>query len=70
MTPQRPLRSPRTMDSLNIDYEDLKKEIKADAEYWYSVATPYQSDHDDDQQDYEEELLYDDYSNETDVECY
>ena len=69
MTPQRPPRSPRTMDSLNIDYEDLKREIKADAEYWYRVATPYQSDSDD-QQDYEEELLYDDYSNETDVECY
>ncbi len=69
MTPQRPLRSPRTMDSLNIDYEDLKKEIKADAEYWYGVPTPY-CNHSDDQQDYEEELLYDDYSNETNVECY
>ena len=69
MTPQRPPRSPRTMDSLNIDYEDLKKEIKADAEYWYGVRTPYDN-HSDDQQDYEEELLYDDYSNETDVECY
>mgnify|MGYP003117551698 CR=1 FL=1 len=69
MTPQRPPRSPRTMDSLNIDYEDLKREIKADAEYWYRVATPYQSDHDDDTLDYED-MLYDDYSNETDVECY
>ena len=68
MTPQRPLRSPRTMDSLNIDYEDLKKEIKADADYWYGVRTPY-CNHDDDSLDYED-MLYDDYSNETDAESY
>ena len=68
MTPQRPLRSPRTMDSLNIDYDDLKKEIKADAEYWYGVRTPY-CNHDDDSLDYED-MLYDDYSNETDAESY
>ena len=67
MTPQRPLRSPRTMDSLNIDYDDLKKEIKADAEYWYGVPTPY-CNHDD-SLDYED-MLYDDYSNETDAESY
>lgn len=68
MTPQRPPRSPRTMDSLNIDYEDLKREIKADAEYWYGVRTPY-CNHDDDQLDYED-TLYDDYPDTTDVECY
>ena len=68
MTPQRPPRSPRTMDSLNIDYDDLKKEIKADAEYWYGVRTPY-CNHDDDSLDYED-MLYDDYSNETDAESY
>ena len=65
MTPQRPPRSPRTMDSLNIDYDDLKQEIKADAEYWYGVRTPYY----DDSLDYED-MLYDDYSNETDAESY
>ena len=53
------------MDSLNIDYDDLKKEIKADAEYWYGVRTPYY----DDSLDYED-MLYDDYSNETDAESY
>ena len=68
MTPQSPLRSPRTMDSLNIDYDDLKQEIKADAEYWYGVRTPY-CNHDDDSLDYED-MLYDDYSNETDAESY
>ena len=68
MTPQRPPRSPRTMDSLNIDYDDLKQEIKADAVYWYGVRTPY-CNHDDDSLDYED-MLYDDYSNETDAESY
>ena len=68
MTPLRPLQSPTTMDSLNIEYEDLKKEIKADAEYWYGVPTPY-CNHSDDSLDYED-MLYDDYSNETDAESY
>ena len=69
MTPQRPLRSPRTMDSLNIDYEDLKKEIKADAEYWTRIVMPYPVNNFEDSLDYED-MLYDDYSNETNVECY
>ena len=69
MTPQRPLRSPRTMDSLNIDYEDLKKEIKADADYWTRIVMPYPVNNFDDSLDYED-MLYDDYSNETNVECY
>ena len=69
MTPQRPLRSPRTMDSLNIDYDDLKREIKADADYWTRIVMPYPVNNFEDSLDYED-MLYDDYSNETDVECY
>jgi len=69
MTPQRPPQSPTTMDSLNIEYEDLKKEIKADADYWTKVEMPYPIHNYKDSLDYEE-MLYDDYSNETDVECY
>ena len=69
MTPQRPPRSPRTMDSLNIDYDDLKKEIKADADYWTRIVMPYPVNNFEDSLDYED-MLYDDYSNETDVECY
>ena len=69
MTPQRPLRSPRTMDSLNIDYEDLKMEIKADADYLTRIVIPYPLNNFEDSLDYED-MLYDDYSNETDAESY
>jgi len=55
------------MDSLNIEYKDLKKELKADAEYWTTVVTPFPGDHID-SLDYED-MLYDDYSENTDVQC-
>ena len=69
MTPQRPLQSPTTMDSLHIEYEDLKKEIKADADYWTRIVMPYPVNNFEDSLDYED-MLYDDYSNETDAESY
>jgi len=56
------------MDSLNIEYEDLKKEIKADGDYWNKIVIPYPTNIED-SLDYED-MLYDDYSNETDAESY
>tara|TARA_R100000773_G_C4120331_1_gene56124 strand:- start:3 stop:185 length:183 start_codon:yes stop_codon:yes gene_type:complete len=60
------------MDSYtNISYDDLKKELKADAEYWSKVVTPYPGDHfeSDDSLDYEE-MLYDDHPDSSDAEQY
>jgi len=57
------------MDSLHIEYEDLKKEIKADGDYWTKIVIPYPINNFEDSLDYED-MLYDDYSNETDAESY